>query len=394
MALDGGILAGLVRPGARIALADGCGSPRAAYPLLSALARERGDLRLVTGWLPGPADGLDLAAFADARTVMPGWGLRKAAEAGHVHAVPARLSAVPALVAGPLRPDVLVVAAAPGPVGPVLGAEVSWIRAVVDLGVPLAVVLDPALPRAAAGPPLPDEQVFVLGEQSEGPHAPAPPPAPSPEHEAIGRHVAGLLTDGVRLQWAPGQLGEAVVGAVRAAGIRVHADSGLLGDGVVALDEAGLLLSDPVATYLVGSPALYAWADARGRAGHPVVHRIEHTHEPSRLAADPPLVSVNTAVEIDLDGQVNVEGTATALVGGIGGHPDYAAAAARSARGLSVIALASQHRGRPTRVERLARPVTTAAHDVDVVVTEHGHADLRGLDRDERRRALDGLFPG
>jgi hypothetical protein len=392
MALDGGILASLARPGARVALADGCGSPRAAYPALSALARERGDLRLLTGWLPGPVDGLDLDAFADARTVMPGWGLRRAAEAGHVRAVPARLSAVPALVAGPLRPDLLVLAAAPGPVGPVLGAEVSWVRAVIDLGVPLAVVLDPELPRAAAGPPLPDAQVFVLGEAPGGPHVHTAA-TPSTEHEAIGRHVAALLTDGVRLQWAPGQLGAAVVDGVRAAGVRVHADSGLLGDGVVALDEAGLLLSDPVATYLVGSPELYAWADARGRAGRPVVHRIEHTHDPSRLSADPPLVSVNTAVEIDHDGQVNVEGTRTALVGGIGGHPDYAAAAARSVRGLSVIALASQHRGRSTRVERLSRPVTTASHDVDVVVTEHGPADLRGLDRDERRRALDRIFP-
>ena len=392
MALDGRSLAALVRPGARIALADGTGSPRAAYPLLSELARERGDLRLVTGWLPGPADGLDLEAFADARTVMPGWGLRRAADAGHVRAVPARLSAVPALVAGPLRPDLLVVAAAPGPVGPVLGSEASWVRAVIDLGVPLAVVLDPELPRATAGPPLPDEQVFVLGEVAEGPHAVAAAD-PSAEHEAIGRHVAGLLADGVRLQWAPGQLGAAVVDGVRAAGVRVRADSGLLGDGVVALEKAGLLVGDPVATYLVGSRELYAWADARGRAGRPVVHRIEHTHDPARLSADPPLVAVNTAVEIDLDGQVNVEGTATALVGGIGGHPDYAAAAARSARGLSVVALASQHRGRSTRVERLSRPVTTASHDVDVVVTEHGRADLRGLDRDERRRALDPLFP-
>lgn len=310
-----------------------------------------------------------------------------------MRAVPARLSAVPALVAGTLRPDLLVLAAAPGPFGPVLGSEVSWVRAVIDLGVPVAVVLDRELPRAAAGPPLPDEQVFVLGEVGDGPHAVASA-TPSAEHEAIGRHVAGLLTDGVRLQWAPGQLGAAVVDGVRAAGVRVRADSGLLGDGVVALERAGLLVGDPIATYLVGSPELYAWADARGRAGHPVVHRIEHTHDPGRLAPDPPLVAVNTAVEIDHDGQVNVEGTANALVGGIGGHPDYAAAAARAARSVSVIALASQHRGRPTRVERLSRPVTTASHDVDVVVTEHGPADLRGLDRDERRRALDALFPG
>lgn len=175
----------------------------------------------------------------------------------------------------------------------------------------------------------------------------------------------------------------------------VHVDSGLLGDGVVDLDEAGLLASDPVATYLVGTRRLYAWADARGHAGRPVLHGVEHTHDPVRLATEPPLVAVNTAVEIDLDGQVNVEGTARAVVGGIGGHPDYAAAATRSRRGLSVVALASTHRGTPTLVERLSRPVTTASHDVDVVVTEHGVADLRGLDREERRAALRAVWePG
>jgi hypothetical protein len=394
MQLDGGVLAGLVRPGARVALADGCGSPRAAYPVLSALAREHGDLRLVTGWMPGPVDGLDLAAFADVRTVMPGWGLRAGTDAGHVRPVPARLSAVPGLLAGPMRPDVLVLAAAPGPAGPVLGSEVSWVRGVIDLGVPVAVVVDDALPRAAAGPPLPDGQVFVLGEATSGPHVVPPPAAPSEAHRAVGRHVAALLTDGVRLQWAPGQLGLAVVTAVVEAGVRVHADSGLLGDAVVDLDAAGLLLSDPVATYLVGTPRLYDWADARGRAGHPVLHGVEHTHDPTRLSSDPPLIAVNTAVEIDRDGQVNVEGTATAVVGGIGGHPDYAAAATRSPRGLSVIALASTHRGAPTLVDRLSRPVTTASHDVDVVVTEHGAADLRGLDRGERRRAIARLWPG
>ena len=103
---------------------------------------------------------------------------------------------------------------------------------------------------------------------------------------------------------------------------------------------------------------------------------------------------MNTAVEIDLDGQVNVEGTAASVLGGIGGHPDYAAAAARSAGGLSIVAVTSVHQGRPTLVSRLSRPVSTPAHDVDVVVTERGLADLRGLSRPERRRALERLWDG
>ncbi len=75
----------------------------------------------------------------------------------------------------------------------------------------------------------------------------------------------------------------------------------------------------------------------------------------------------------------------------IGGHPDFCAAAAAGG-GLSVLALASTHRGRPTLVDRLSRPATTPSHDVQVVVTERGAADLRGLGRAERRRALAALW--
>ncbi len=90
---------------------------------------------------------------------------------------------------------------------------------------------------------------------------------------------------------------------------------------------------------------------------------------------------------MDLDAQVNVEGTAASTLGGIGGHPDFAAGAARS-DGLSVIAVPTRHARRYTLVDRLSRPTSTPAHDVDVVVTEQGAADLRGLDRAERRNAL------
>ncbi len=121
----------------------------------------------------------------------------------------------------------------------------------------------------------------------------------------------------------------------------VTIDSGLLPDAVAVLAGRGLLIGEPVATYLAGGPRLYAWAD-----GRPVLHPIEYTHDLGRLSAGP-FIAVNTAVEIDLDGAVNVEGTATAVLGGIGGHADYAAAAARSVGGLSVIAVTTRHNGQP-----------------------------------------------
>jgi acyl-CoA hydrolase len=78
----------------------------------------------------------------------------------------------------------------------------------------------------------------------------------------------------------------------------------------------------------------------------------------------------------------------------MGGHPDYAAAAARSVGGLSIVAVPTTHHGRSTLVTQLSRPVSTPAHDVDIVVTERGVADLRGLSRPERYKALTRLWEG
>ena len=77
---------------------------------------------------------------------------------------------------------------------------------------------------------------------------------------------------------------------------------------------------------------------------------------------------------------------------GIGGQPDYAAAAAGSVGGLSIMAMPSLFGGRSTLVDRLSAPASTASHDIDVVVTERGSADLRGRDRTERRQLIESLW--
>jgi acyl-CoA hydrolase len=168
--------------------------------------------------------------------------------------------------------------------------------------------------------------------------------------------------------------------------VPVIIDSGLLPDAVVDLAGRGLLIGEPVATYLAGGPRLCAWAD-----GRPVLRPVQYTHDLGRLSAGP-FIAVNTAVEIDLNGVVNVEGTQNAVLGGIGGHATCAAAAARSIGGLSVIAVTTRHNGKPTLVSQLSRPFSTPSQDVDVVVTERGAADLRGLSRPERHSALTSLW--
>jgi acyl-CoA hydrolase len=287
-----------------------------------------------------------------------------------------------------LRPDVLVASVVAGPEGHYrFGSEVGWLRAAVEAGAIVAAVLRPALPACDAGPPLPAERVVVVGSSS-GPAIALPRVEPADEHRSIGEHVARLVPEGARIQFGPGAIGESVCAALSAP-VRVW--SGLLADPVVELDRRGLLLEPPVAAYLAGTPALYEWA-----AGRPILLPCDITHDPGRIAAaGGPFVAVNTALEVDLDGQINVETVGGSTIGGIGGHPDFAFAGARLPSSLSIVAVTTRSRGgQPTLVDRLSGPVTTPGHDVDLLVTEHGSADLRGLDRLERRGAIAALWKG
>ncbi|HEY9417441.1 MAG TPA: acetyl-CoA hydrolase/transferase C-terminal domain-containing protein [Pseudonocardia sp.] len=369
----------MITAGMRIAVADGVGTPRSLYPALNRAAVEHRDLRLVLGWMPYPETGLDYSLFPDARTVMSGWGLRAAVDAGTVSPVVARLSAAPSLLAGRLLPDLLVATLVRTPDGLKLPTEVSWMRGLIESGVPTAAVISRTAPCADAGPALPEDEITVLGEVDDAPRE-VSFAAPTPEHEAICRYAARLVPEGARLQVGPGQLGAAMLGALR---MPVQVDSGLLPEQVVDLDDRGLLIGEPVAAYLVGSERLYKWAD-----GRPILNPIEVTHDLGRLSNGDPFIAFNTAVEIDAAGQVNVEGTPAAIVGGIGGHADYAAGATRSMGGLSLIAVPTTHRGRSTLVRTLSRAVSTPSQDVDVVVTERGAMDLRGMTRAERAAAL------
>lgn len=377
------VLARCVRPGCTVALGDGTSAPAGLAPALSTVARRVGGVRLLLGWCLELPPGLDLAAFAEVRTFLAANALRRPVAAGQVRYVPARFGALPALLAGPWRPDVLLAPARPGDRGLTLGAEVGWLRAAAAVAGTVVVELDHALPHATRTDELAGREVLVAAETSRGPLA-VPPPEPDPAAVALGERVAALVPPGASVQYGPGLVGEAVLRALR---VPVRIDSGLLTDAVVDLAGRGLLTGDPLAGYLVGTERLYRWADGRR-----ILSGVEETHDLGRLDRLP-LVAVNTALQVDLTGQVDVERAGTRLVGGIGGHPDYAAAATRSATGLSVLALPTERGGRRTLVDRLPGPTSTARSDVDMVVTELGSADLRGLDDAERATALRGLWP-
>jgi acyl-CoA hydrolase len=133
----------------------------------------------------------------------------------------------------------------------------------------------------------------------------------------------------------------------------------------------------------IGSAALYAGLD-----GMPVQFRpASYTHHPAVLSRLRRLVSINAAVEVDLTGQVGSEAAHGRYLGAVGGQADFSGAAARTGA-RSIIALRSTARGASTVVPALSGPVTTARADVDVVVTEHGTAWLRGCPIDERAARL------
>lgn len=378
-----------LRPGMTIALGDGVGALRclddggSVGAALSAAAGQVGSVRLVLGWLPTPIDGLDADAFSEVVVLMPGWGARGVLGSPNARFLPTRLAAIPALLADVLRPDMLLTRVVRRDESLHFGTEVSWQRAVIDRGTKTLAVIDTSAPAADAGPALNPSGIEVLGTVASGPVRP-PQRDPEPIHDALADAILRLIPNGARIQYGPGQLGTALL---RRAQVPLHIDTGLLTDAVVDLDRRGLLAGTPSATYLLGSDALYDWAE-----GRPILHGLDYTHDLSRLSRGLPLVAVNTAVEIDPYGQVNVEGLGDKVIGGIGGHPDYCAAARMSSGGLSIIAVPSRNKGRSPLVERLSRPASTPAYDVDVIVTESGHVDLRSADWLQRRSLITELF--
>jgi acyl CoA:acetate/3-ketoacid CoA transferase beta subunit len=367
----------------RVAVADGVGGdPEAVAQALEVF--DPGSTELLLGWVPAGQLLTELDQYAGVATVMGGFALRDLIDAGTVRYVTARLGTVPALLWGPLRVQVLVATVAPVDGGFLLTTESAWARAAIDTGAEVLGIERRVGPVLDAGPPIPADRVRVVG-RSSAPVTEVRWDEPRDVHRAVAERVAPLIPDGARVQYGPGPVGTAVIDAIERP---VHVDTGMLSDAVAELDRRGLLLGQAYAPYSGGTQALYDWAPGRA-----VVDRIEHTHDPVRLGGGPPLIAVNTALEIDFDGQVNVEAVGGSAVAGIGGHPDYAFGAARSSTGLSVVALPTTRGPHRTLVERLSAPVSTPSHDVDLVVTELGVADLRGRDRSGRRAALAALWP-
>jgi acyl-CoA hydrolase len=222
-----------------------------------------------------------------------------------------------------------------------------------------------------------------------------PAPRIAVVERAIAGHVASLVQDRATIELGIGRIPEAVTAALaNKRGLGIH--SGAIGDGVAGLMRAGIVdnrhkeidAAITVTLMLMGTRRLYAFADRNPQIE---IRAPRYTHDALVLGNFRRFVAINSALEIDLTGQVNAETVAGRHIGLTGGQMDFVRAANRAPEGRSIIALpsTSRDRARSRIVARLADGVvTTPRAEADCIVTEHGIAELRGRTLAERAQAL------
>jgi acyl-CoA hydrolase len=271
-----------------------------------------------------------------------------------------------------------------------LGIGVEYVADALPHARTLIAEVNHQMPPTAGAPRLP-LSAFSATVETDRPLRQAPAREPDAVDRAIGVLVAGLVNDGDTVQVGIGALPNAILAALSGhTDLGVH--TGMITDGVLELVEAGVVTGAKkeidqglvITGAALGSSALYGKL-----ADYPIEFRpASYTHNPAVLAGLRSLVAVNSAIEVDLLGQVGAELGGGAHVGAIGGQADFSRAASLTGT-LSVIALRSESRASSAIVPALAGGVvTTPRADVDAVVTEHGVALLTACTAAERARRL------
>jgi len=396
-------LMALVRPGDTLWWGQATAEP---LTLTRALVRHRhalaqgGRLRVFVGLgasdtlQPGHADTIDFFGYA------AGGPHRCLTEAGVLDILPCHYSQLPGLIrSGVLPADVVLLQVSPPDEQGrhSLGLAQEYLPAAIERARVVIGEINPAIPWTHGGLHL-QASDFALLVHAEHPPLDQSRSAPGPVEQAIARHVAALVEDGATLQLGVGNLPEAVLAALHG-----HRDlglhSGAVGDGIAGLAEAGVLTNARksldtgvgIGGILMGSERLRRWAHRNPALQ---LRGTGYTHDPEVLAASHKLAAINSAIEVDLTGQINAEVAAGVYVGAVGGAVDFLRGAARSRGGLPIVALPATARGKSRIVAQLNGPVSTPRSDAGLIVTEHGVADLRGQTLSRRvRRLIDIAAP-
>jgi acyl-CoA hydrolase len=386
----------IVRPGDTVVWTQGAGEP---IGLVERLLEQRHAIGPFRVFLAGSYSASVRPEHADVVSIV-GLGAvganRALCDAGVMEIVPTHVSALPRLLtSGSLRPDVVLLGLGPedGDRAFGVGATHGFATAAVSVARTVVAEVNAAAPRTASRATVPRAALDVI-VHVDRPLVEVAEREPTDVERRLAAHVAELVDDGAVLQLGIGGVPRAVAEAVAdRRDLGLH--SGVLGDAAMGLIRAGAVTNATksidagrsVANALVGSSELYAFAD---RNTELLLEPASYTHAQETLARLRGLVAVNSAIEVDLTGQIGAEVAGGRYRGTVGGHADFVRGALAAPGGRSIVGLPSRSgKGHPRVVARFAAgTVTTSRADADVFVTEHGIAELRGQPLAQRVRQM------
>lgn len=387
-------LSRLIRPGETVLWGQANAEP---LPLTQALMSQRqriGRFRVILGITdsdtcrPEHADCVDFLSYC-------GSGANRAlVKAGVLDILPCHYSEFPQMIRrGSLRVDVLMLQLAPpdeqGRYS--LGLAHEYLLPALETARVVIAEVNQHCPWTYGERYLYEDELDIV-LHSDRPPLQSKPVHPGPVEQAIARLVAERIEDGSTLQLGIGAIPEAVLQALDGhRELGVH--SGTIGDGVANLMRRGIITNSrktldkglAVAGVLMGSHELHRFAHRNPQLR---MRSTDYTHAPQILAGQDRLVAINSAIEVDLSGQINAESAAGNYVGALGGAVDFLRGARRSRDGLPIIALPSTAGQHSRIVPRLSGPVSTPRSDAGLIITEYGVADLRGMSLKQRARLL------
>ena len=380
----------LLRPGMRVWVGGGSNEPLA---LLNALRQQPEAARGVTfTQFPLPVvNGFDFTAL-HAEAEMVTFFMTPALKASRARFLPMRMR----LAFDHLREarfDLAFIAVGQREDGSyAMGPNADFAAAVLETAQTVVAELRPTAPLPAGALAVEPGRLDHVVESAERPLT-MPRPAIDAAARRIGANVAGLVADGDCLQTGIGGIPAAVLEALGEKNdLGLH--GGLIDDGGMALITAGNVTGarktidagHHVTGMALGSGALYDWLAERPDV---VFRSADYTHDLDVIRRIDGFVSINSAVQVDLFGQVNAEMAGGRQISGVGGAVDFMRGAAASRGGRSIVAMhATARGGSVSRIVRRVELVTASRTDVDVVVTEFGVAELAGKTNDARRAAL------
>lgn len=392
----------VVKSGNRIVTGHACGEPSSLVEALVARAPELSAVEIVHMVAMGPAKYAQPGMEASFRhnALFVGASTRKAVEEKRADYTPCFFSEIPRLFREKLLPvDVALIQITPPDEEGFCsyGLSADYTVAAAECATTVIAQVNAKLPRTG-GAKIHLDAVNFLVEKDE-PLLELKPPVIGAVEKQIGEHVARLIADGSTLQLGIGAIPDAVLLFLTGKkDIGIHSE--MFSDGVVGLAEAGVITNKKktinpgkfMAAFLMGTRKLYDFID-----GNPEVelHPVDYINDPCVIGQHDNMVSINSALQVDLMGQVNAEMIGFRQFSGIGGQVDFVRGVSRAKNGKSIIALPSTASG--GKVSRIAceldrgAAVSTSRNDVHYIVTEYGIANLRGKSLRERALALIGI---